>query len=289
MKHSFSIRNAMYWIFCIFGLDFDCLRNKNKGNMRLCHSLRYTLFISIAFLHIVSAVRVEDSTTKLDFLKNVKFFFSALIVTCCSILLLYILRISQHKIAKILQSVSQIRNSVCVKNSNNFSSICIIFTIISYLVHVLLRLHPFTDERYTILLSRFSLGSLYNKNLKCFLAFALIACIEAFNYLLPSIFMTMYIITCHDIKIILKYFRHTNITLFHSKNRFRLLDDYLLVLSKFKIFNSEFSIPICLSFTSKITVIFVIALLIHGNEEQRCHNATVTLITLTTFLLLLQI
>lgn len=258
MKFFFDMRNTLYWIFCIFGVDFKSNSSRIKRNVTLlCRIFTFIVVLPLLFVHTISPRNFKkDSPT------DIKLFISALIVFSCSIVLLYALHVSKLKISKILRDITELKNSVFTNKIDIFSTIFILYTVSSYLVILFFRLYSLNDEKCTQLMEKLFLEKLHNRNIKLFLTIVFIVGSESIIILLPHAFIALYIVTCHEIKIVLDSTKATS-TCYGKTLKF--LDNYSFLLSKFEKFNSVCSMPIFIAFTNRITVLFLSILLVSSN------------------------
>lgn len=195
----YDIRKVLFWIFGLFGLDLNYQHfSKRKRNFpSVCRKLTAIILIIISFL--INGIQKKELI--LD--DEMKAYYSSSVVVVCSVTIYCFLLYSCIAVENVTQNINRLKRLNSRKCLDMVSSMWIIFNLVSYILTVAFILYPFSQNHYDKFISKFFYRDLKSKNLKCFILYTGTIVHHSFRILFPNTFITMYIISCHDIKVIL--------------------------------------------------------------------------------------
>lgn len=276
----YDIRKVLFWIFGLFGLDLNYQHfSKRKRNFpSVCRKLTAIILIIISFL--------INGIPKKELILNdeMKAYYSSSVVVVCSVIIYCYLFYSCIDVANVTH-INRLKRLNSMKCLDMFSSMWIIFNLVSYTLTVAFILYPFSQNHYDKFISKFFYRDLKSKNLKYFILYAGTIVHHSFMILFPNTFITMYIIACHDIKVILdSHIKQLEMYLvIYNKKIIKILSDYQNILSGIQAFESTFNTLIFVCFISKITTLLASVLLsaTHGQGIFSCYIIIVNFMFIT--------
>lgn len=251
-----DIRSVLHWIFILFGLDLNYPHITNVKSKITWFSLRLTIILLFfTFFRFYAIPNIEFNGNMNDEMKS---HYSSLIIMVCSVIIYFILLYTRTEIANVTNNINKLKRLNFKKCLNLLPSTCIFFLIIEFVLRIMLILYPYSEKRYDYLIFSFYSSYLNSKTLKHFVLYIDTFVHEYFHHLLPNSLIILYIITCHDIAVILSSHvkRLEMDSLVCTKRLFKLFNDYQNILSSIQAFESTFNMLIFVSFISKITTLF---------------------------------
>lgn len=262
------ILNSMAVFHCIlnvFGLNISPhISNLRKNLVWVCQKFAILCIISLMMLMYPTIVNLGVYTKF-----GIKSLLSFIVVEGSSYILWCVMFFSQKKMAHINNYIIKLQKAIKTPQSDGFTSIFIIYTILIYIFSVICEFYPFTDDRYDKLLSYFFIPNTGNKYLTREIVFILYSIYHAFIDLLPQCFINLYITLCHHMHtILILYIKKINATIQKSETRIlKWFDYYQSVVNAFESFEKVFALSIFVVFSKSVVDIFFNVMYIYGNAK----------------------
>lgn len=255
-------KTILCWIFSLLGFD---ILHYNKTTFRnkivcFCQKLSFLCIIAHIVLLTSKLLTLNHITTH-----TTKAIISNFILVCISASLWCTLYFSNEKISNVMKDLTKISLICKVKTSYTFTVSCFAVTAAAYFISVVYKLYPFTDEEYSRVLSSVYFLDLENESLVKVLAIFLTVWRQAYVIFMPNCLVTMYVITCNYMKNILHFYVQKKIS--GKENSTDCLNFYSYIQNIFQSFESTFSLPIFIAFSSNLANLLLSILIFKRGEE----------------------
>lgn len=258
-----SSMTVLHYTINIFGLNISCHNGKFRKNLvRICQK-----FAVLCIIFLLLMVFFTSFNLGLFSKYGLKTLFSYITVEGSSCILWSVMFFSQKKMSDIYKYIIKLRKAVNTSQSDRFTSICIIYTFLIYILNVICDIYPFTDDRYDELLSYFFIPNIGSKYLTRGIVFTLCSIYHALVDLLPQCFITLYVILCHYMHtILIMYIKRNKATKAQCKARIiKWFDYYQSVMHTFELFEKNFSLSMYLVFSKSVIDTFFNVMYIYVN------------------------
>lgn len=261
-RNCFQDSNAVLcWIFSFMGFDFFHNKKTTFRNKIICFCQKLSFLCIIA--HII-LLTLKLLTLKYLITHTTKAIISNFIVVCISASLWCTLYFSNEKIFKVMKDLMKISQMYNVKTSYTFTISCFAVTVAAYLISIVYKLYPFTVEEYNRILSAVYFLELENENLVKVLAIFFTVWSQAYVIFMPNCLVAMYVITCDYMKAILHVYVQKKKS--GKENSTNCLNFYTYIRNTFHSFESAFSLPVFIAFSSNL-VNLLLSILIFKSKE----------------------
>lgn len=155
------------------------------------------IFIYIYVIISLVCPLLDTDTEK----EKLKFHISSLVLRSIPVVLWLYIMCQKNELSSVIKSISKLRTSLKISRSNRFANLSVAFTIFNSILIMLLFLHPYTEHKYQLLLSKLDLFAIFPKEFYALLVITFNY--QVFAHLFPACFVALYVILCQDMWMIL--------------------------------------------------------------------------------------
>lgn len=241
----------LYSMFYILGSDiyFQSKKFLKSKITCLCQGIAFCTYLYLIATHMLPLLSNQIEIGELKFLA------SHFVLHCIALLLWLFVAARRMKLSKALKDVQKLKRSLKTQYSNTFTNLCVVLSILSYILLLSLFFYPYTEEEHQTMISDIDIFNVFpSDGSATFLLYLLGSFFQAYFMLYPICFIALYVILCHDMQTILTVYvrQKTSEKPAVKKCSMNRFNYYITALTIFKDIESILSLPIFVAYVSYI-------------------------------------